>query len=88
MRERAGVGLDKMAVRAVQGVHFVFSNSALGGYNRGVLTKAKTNLIMITDLRDGPMRCGMPEPRSATNRLQEVAVIRAGRPSRTGGVAE
>jgi len=61
------------------GLHFVFSNFALSGYNRGVLTKAKTKLIMMIDLRDGPIRCGMPEERSGT--------IRDCRPSRKGGVA-
>jgi len=62
-----------------QSPHFVFSNFALIGYNWDVLTKPKTERIMMMDLRDGPIRCGMPEERSGT--------IRDCRPSRKGGVA-
>ena len=57
----------------------MFSNFALIGYNQDVLTKPKTERIMMMDLRDGPFRCGMPEERSGT--------IRDCRPSRKGGVA-
>ena len=70
-----------------QSLHFLFSNFALIEYNRGVLAKAKTKRIMMTDLRVGPIRCGVPVERSGTIRLQEVSVIRDCRPSRKGGVA-
>jgi len=69
------------------GLHFVFSNFALSGYNRGVLTKAKTKPIMTMDLRDGPIRCGLPAERSGRIRFQAMSAIRDCRPNRKGGVA-
>src|SRR5436309_12448726 len=53
-----------------QGLHFVFSNFAPSGYNRGVLAKAKTKLIMMMDLRGGPIRCGVRAEGSRTFRSQ------------------
>jgi len=70
-----------------QGPHFVVSNFAPSGYNRGVLTKAKTKPTMTMDLRDGPIRCGLPAERSGTIRFQAMSAIRDCRPNRKGGVA-
>jgi hypothetical protein len=70
-----------------QGLHFVFSNFALSGYNRDVLTKAKTKPVMMMDLRDGPIGFGLPAERSGTIRFQAVSAIRDYRPNGKGGVA-
>jgi len=70
-----------------QRLHFVFSNVALSGYNREVLTNANTNLIMMMDLRGAPIRCGTPEKRGGKIRIRKVFAIQAGWRERKGGVA-
>jgi hypothetical protein len=96
MRDPAGVELDKLLVRAVQGaaaspgleqrLHFVVSNFVPGGYKPCVRTKPKTELPMKMDLRDAPIQWGVPAERNRTIRFQDVATSQAGRSRREGGV--
>ena len=96
MRDPAGIELDKLLVRAVQGtaafpgleqrLHFVVSNFVPRGYKPCVRTKLKTELPMKMDLRDAPIQWGVPAERSRTIRFQGVATSQSDRSRQEGGV--